>query len=411
MNKLRKCILFIGGGIETTPGVKYAKSIGLKVIVSDLNPLAPCMEFADYKIIQDIYDIEQSYKSAKKIHDTIQKIDGVICMASDVPLTVSYIASKLALPGIPVNSAKIVSDKVLMKSVFNEHKLPVPMFDEIFSIEDLRKKLNSYQFPIVIKPVDSRGARGVQKINKIADIDQAFKIAKSYSPTNRVMIEEYLEGPQISTESLVVKKKVHTIGFSDRNYEFLEKYSPYIIENGGDLPSFLNIESQNSIKDTLSKTATALGIENGVIKGDMVFSSGKPYIIEVAARLSGGYFCSHEIPLNTGVDFVAQAIKIALGEEISSDDLRIKSNTGVSQRYFFPKPGKILNISVPDWVYRNPHVCLFELRCKVGDIVSNITHHPSRAGLVICSGKNNKDARQLAKEVVDSVKIETKIET
>ena len=73
--------------------------------------------------------------------------------------------------------------------------------------------------------------------------------------------------------------------------------------------------------------------------------------------------------------------------------------------------GRIINISVPDWVYRNPHVYLFELRCKVGYIVPNITHHPLRAGLTICSGKINKDARQLAKEVVDSVKIETKIDT
>ncbi len=88
-----------------------------------------------------------------------------------------------------------------------------------------------------------------------------------------------------------------------------------MIENGGDLPSYLSTSDQSLIIDTVESTAAALNIKNGVIKGDMVLSNGKPYIIEVAARLSGGYFCSHEIPHSTGVDFVGNAIRLALGEE------------------------------------------------------------------------------------------------
>ena len=163
------------------------------------------------------------------------------------------------------------------------------------------------KLPLIIKPVDSRGARGVLRLNRETDLQWAFDTALSYSPTNRVMIERYLDGPQISTEALVIDGQVYTLGVSDRNYEFLEKYSPHVIENGGCLPSNLPPKDLDKVICVFEKTAGALGIENGVIKGDMVLHGGEPFIIEVAARLSGGYFVL-EIPLNTGVDFVAAAI-------------------------------------------------------------------------------------------------------
>ena len=331
-----KTILFVGGGIETLPGVKLAKSMNLHVVVSDINPDAPCMSVADDFLIADTYNEQDTLAVAKKFHNTQRSIDGVMCMASDIPLTVALVASELKLPGISVASAKIVSDKVLMKDCFKNFKLPIPKYQEVRNYFDLQDNIKHFNFPLVIKPVDSRGARGVLKLTSDINLEWAYSTSKAHSPTGRVMFEEYMSGPQVSTESLVVDGDVFTIGFSDRNYEFLEKYAPNMIENGGDLPSYLTKDEQLLIRDTVEKTAKALNIKNGVIKGDMVLSNGKPCIIEVAARLSGGYFCSHEIPLNTGVDFVGNAIKLTLGEDISKYELIPKLNNAVSQRYFFP---------------------------------------------------------------------------
>lgn len=261
--------------------------------------------------------------------------------------------------------------------------------------------------PIVLKPVDSRGARGVLKIDSDKNLNSLYLISKSYSPKGIVIVEEYLSGPQLSTESLIVDERVFTVGFSDRNYEFLEKFSPYIIENGGDLPSLLPKFDQDQIKETVEKTANALGIKNGVIKGDMVLSNGKPYIIEVAARLSGGYFCSHEIPLNTGVDFVGNAIKLALGITIDINELTPKTNNAVSQRYIFPIPGKVIKIKIPDWVKEDKRVSMCEIRVKVGDIIPKAIHHPARAGVVICCETSNDKAKFLAERVVNEIIIET----
>ena len=112
-----------------------------------------------------------------------------------------------------------------------------------------------------------------------------------------------------------------TPGFSDRNYEYLERYAPFFIENGGDLPSHLPPEIQEKVRDVVARAAAALGVTNGTVKGDIVVHKGEPYVIELAARLSGGFFCTREIPLNTGVDFIGAAIKLALGEPVTPEEL------------------------------------------------------------------------------------------
>jgi biotin carboxylase len=403
----QKTILFVGGGIETLPGLDLAKSMGLYVVVSDINSQAPCMLVADACLIADTYNEKDTLSAAKKFHDTQRNIDGVICLASDIPLTVATVAAGLNLPGIPISSAKIVSDKILMKDCFKEFGLPIPKYQEIYSAKELKVSTKLFGFPLVVKPVDSRGARGVLKVTKDIDIEWAYASSKSFSPSGRVMIEEYMQGPQISTESLVVNGNVFTIGFSDRNYEFLEKYAPNMIENGGDLPSHLKKSEQSLICHSVERTAKALNIYNGVIKGDMVLSNGNPYIIEVAARLSGGYFCSHEIPLNTGVDFVGNAIKIALGEEVKKSELEVNSNNAISQRYFFPKPGRVVKIEIPEWIKLKTTVIMCEIRVKVGDIIPKATQHPARAGVVICTGNDLEEAKQLVKKVINEVLIET----
>ena len=117
-------------------------------------------------------------------------------------------------------------------------------------------------------------------------------------------------------ESIVIDGVCHTPGFSDRNYEYLERYAPFFIENGGDLPSHLPANIQDKVKELVGRAASALGVTDGTVKGDIVVHRGEPYVIELAARLSGGFFCTREIPLNTGVDFIGAAIKLAFGETI-----------------------------------------------------------------------------------------------
>ena len=127
-----------------------------------------------------------------------------------------------------------------------------------------------------------------------------------------------------------------TPGFSDRNYEYLERYAPFFIENGGDLPSHLPEVIQAKVRDLVARAASAMGITDGTVKGDVVVHDGEPYMIELAARLSGEFFCTREIPLNTGVDFIGAAIKVALGEPVNEADLAPKISSPWSSVMPFP---------------------------------------------------------------------------
>jgi biotin carboxylase len=406
-----RSILFIGGGIETLPGVRIAKSMGLHVVVSDADINAVCMAEADASLVASTYNIKESVSVARQYHHEVRPLSGVICLGTDVPLTVATIADELRLPGIPVLSARLVTDKLAMKDHLVADGVPMPWYMPVENIEILKRIVLEKGYSLVIKPVDSRGARGVLKLSSSIDLDWAFSVAQSYSPTNRVMIEEFLDGPQISTESLIVDGQVYTVGFSDRNYEFLERYAPHIIENGGDLPSFLEESAQQSIRNIVVMAVKSLGVKNGVIKGDMVLSEGKPYAIEVALRLSGGYFCTDEIPLNTGIDFVGKAILLALGDEVDVCDLEPKFNHMVCQRYMFPEPGNVNGVFIPDWINEDPNIVLFEVRVKPGDIVPKAEHHPARAGVVIATGIDRDDAKKRAERAIEDTIISTSLES
>ena len=403
---MNKTLLIISGGSEAIPGIQKAKEMGLYVVVSDGNKNAPGFEFADDRIIASTYDIELTVKKSKD-YNNLRKIDGVMCMASDVPLTVASVAKELSIPGITIESAMLSSDKIAMKDKFFSDNVLIPKYKELFNIEDLKSIISNWKFPLIIKPVDSRGARGVARLDNNTNIDWAWSFAKENSPTGRVMVEEYLEGPQVSTESLVINGNCFTIGFSDRNYELLDEYFPFVIENGGDLPSFLSEEIQSKIKILVSEAAKSIGVKNGVVKGDIVVSKGKPYIIEIATRLSGGYFCSHEIPLNTGVDFLSNAIKISLGESIDLSELTVKNNTCVSQRYLFPKAGKtIKKINGINKIKKMNFVKFFDIRIEEGSVIPETTSHPSRAGLIIVTGTSRLNAISNAELAVKSIEFE-----
>jgi biotin carboxylase len=239
------------------------------------------------------------------------------------------------------------------------------------------------------------------------DVEWACRRALRESPSGRAIVERFLEGPQISTESLVIDGTVHTIGLADRNYEHLERFAPYVIENGGELPSRLHADAQSSVRELVRRTATALGIRAGVVKGDIVLCDGTPSVIEVALRLSGGYLCTHNIPLSTGVDFVAAAIQIALGEEPKTEDLRPTRSSGVAQRWLFPDPGRVCRVTGADAVAARPEIALCEVRVRAGDLIRPVSDHTSRAGVVIATGATREHAVERAQHGVTAIDVHT----
>jgi biotin carboxylase len=402
-----KTLLIVSGGIEAADAAKRAKEMGHMVVVSDIDPNAPGFAFADSCLIADVYGPEETAAAAERYNRKIRKIDGVLCVAADAPITAAKVAERLGLPGLPVHVAELACDKLAMKKCFRAAGVAVPWFQEVATPQELQRIAVERGRDLVIKPVDSRGSRGVQRVALVADLAKAFMLAQSYSPTQRVMVEQYLDGPQVSTESLVTGGQCFTPGFSDRNYEFLERYAPFFIENGGDLPSHLQEETQAKVRDLVARAASAMGVREGTVKGDIVVHGGEPYMIELAARLSGGFFCTREIPLNTGVDFIGAAIRIALGEKVAEEDVTPKHFTPVIQRYAFPKPGTVRTIHGAEEARRVAGIAELVVTARPGDVIPPAGDKRPSGAMVLATGKSRDAALKAANDALGLIRIET----
>jgi len=260
---------------------------------------------------------------------------------------------------------------------------------------------------MVLKPIDSRGARGVFLIKKYyKNLKPLFLRSLKESKKKKLLLEEFISGQQLSTETVIVNKKAYTVGISDRNYDKLEILSPNIIENGSDLPSKFCEKYKNKINLLMTKIASKLKITNGTLKGDLVIKNNEIFVIEVAGRLSGGYFSSYMIPESNGINLIKIAIQIALGESIKKIDLKVKKKLYVTQRYFFPKKnGRVKKIVIPNWIKKKISVVFFDINIKPGFVIKKIRNHTDRVGQIIVKSNSKKKSIELANKICSEVKI------
>ncbi len=335
-------------------------------------------------------------------------IHGVMTIANDVPYTVSYTASELGLPSISNESAKIASDKILMKKLFIETNIPCPTYYEISKFEEFKQIIESNnKQKFVIKPNDGRGARGVLIIDEEIDLNWAYQESTSWGESGKLILEEYVEGKQYSTESFITDGQCFTPAIAERNYSRLNEFKPYIIEDGGDIPPDLDESQLQKIDRLILDSASAIGIEEGIIKGDIVIDDdGNIKIIEIAARLSGGWFATHQVPIASGVNLVEIVMRHSLSLPINKSDLMPNLNKATSIRYWFPNEGLIKEISGINALKETPGLIKYGFFRGKGEIQPPIKMHPDRFGYVIVSGKDREEAEHLCQMALDSITIE-----
>jgi len=402
-----KTVLVISAGAEAVPGIRRARQLGYRVVAADRDPRAPGMRIADDAIIASTYDADGMVAAARGYVATVQPIDGVLSIAADVPLTVAAVANALGLPGPSMRTARLASDKLAMKECLAAAGIPVPWFAPVASTSALHAIVAARGLPLVIKPVDSRGARGVIRLTPAIDLRWAFDEAMRWSPTRRVLVEEYVEGRQFSTESVLYDGQAWTPGLAERNYEFLERFAPHMIENGGQQPPSIAPADAAALAGVAEAAGRALGLERGIAKGDLVLTPSGPCVIEMAMRLSGGWFSTDQIPLATGVDLIAAALRLAVGEGVDPARLVPVRQRGVAIRYFFPPPGRVVAIRSVLWSRAALWVHRLGLFVRVGDEVAPPTNHTLRAGFVITSAPTVDAAVERAERVVRRVQIVT----
>lgn len=411
-----KTVICLGGGTEALPIIRKVKELGHRAVVVDGNPNALGFSAIDSRAGDDAvcascYDAEDVLLAGEMDPGSGEyagPFDAVLCAACDAPLVAAEVAQKFGLPGLSVEAARLGCDKLAQKEALRAAHLPVPGFSTIDKgVWDIPKGA-------VVKPVDSRGARGVARFLPGIPLQSIVDAAMDASPTHRIMAEEWLDGPQLSTESIVQDGKVLFTGIGTRNYDRLDEFVPYCIEDGFDSWRILEADSipapelLRQVDEVIAAACRALGWYQqggGTVKGDLVIYNGKVYVIELAARLSGGFFATHGHPLAYGVDFVGAAIRLALGERLDPAEFKAEHKQFVCQRYVFPEPDDIGKTVVSCYGRLPPDEVIFATwNIKRGDVIQPVTSHPNRWGQAICVGATPAEARERACHAVAEMK-------
>jgi biotin carboxylase len=317
---------------------------------------------------------------------------------------VSAVGEALGVRHIPLSVAELCVHKLHMKEKLSGAGVNVPAFARVTSLDELRAFIARVGFPVVIKPVDNSGARGVQRLTQVTDIAAAFDYAKGFAYSGEVIAEKFISGLQISTEGLFHDGVFHCTGFADRNYTRLDDSKPFMVEDGGDIPTVLNGADKKKVEAEFEKAARGLGIDWGPAKGDMIFGDdGKPYVVEIAARLSGGNFCYDKVPWSTGVDIVEILVDMAVENPIDPARFVPTRNLATSQRYFFPAGGTIKQIDGVSVAQTAPHIRKVDIWAGPGQAISAAENHPSRVGYVIACAPTREEAVTAAEAAVARV--------
>ena len=396
----KKTVMIIGGGMMQTPAIRIAKRMGLRVAVIDYDPDSAGMRLADVPMAVSTRDLVKSVEAAVSLRND-GGLDGVITVGTDASMTVAAVANALGLPGIPLEVAEAATNKSKMRRTFKEKGVPCPDFREVGSRADAFKAAGEIGFPAVIKPCDNMGSRGVTKVEKIEEVDGAYRRALLNSSGGEVLYEEFLEGEELSIDSLVFDNRVHFTGIADRIIE----HPPYFVEMGHTLPSKTSRETQDEACQVMEMGIRALGIDLGAAKGDIKITPGGAKIVELAARLSGGFMSAYTFPLATGVNLIQGAIELALGARPS--DLTPRFNRVSAERAIIPPPGKVVSMRGVEEAKRLKGVAEVIILTEVGDTLQEVTSNLGKAGNIITVADTREKAVKIAEEAMNLIRIET----
>lgn len=336
-----KKLAIIGASYLQLPLVQRAKEMGLYTICFAWAEGAVCKDIADKFYTISIVEKEQILAICQQ-----ELIDGICTIASDTAApTVAYVAEQMGLVGNSYESALRANDKYLMRNTFMEAGILCPLYQMVKSVDE---ELNdAFTYPLIIKPTDRSGSLGVTKVSDYISRKYALQAALDYSFKHEAIVEEYIEGREISVEFISYNDVHYPLQITDK----VTTGAPHFVELEHHQPADLTEAQYDEIYDLTNRALTALGVTNGASHSEYrITKDGKIYVMEIGARMGGDFIGSDLVQLSTGYDFLRGVIEVALGEftppvrTISkySGVYFLCSETGYLDLYFQQPPSDIV---------------------------------------------------------------------
>ncbi len=388
---MTKTVFILGAGGMQVPAIRAARERGFRVVVADGSDRAVGIPLADEFRHVDLRDTDGLLAAATELAER-DGLAGVFTAGTDFSQAVSYLAERLGLPSVPLQAARNASDKALMREALKRAGVGCPDFAVVADAEGGRAAAARIDYPLVVKPVDNMGARGCALARDASSLDEALADALSHSRSGRAVVEEYMDGPEFSIDALVWNGRIVVCGVADRHVTF----APYFVEMGHTMPTDRGADEVAEVLRVFKAGVRALGIENGVAKGDMKLTRDGAKVGEIAARLSGGFMSGWTYPYSTGVDLTGAALDLATG--LHPDGLSPRWHATSAERAWISIPGRIRSVVGLVEAETVPYVKNVFPRSKEGDVVVFPSNNVEKCGNVI----SQAPTRSLAVEAAES---------
>jgi len=397
----KKGVMILGAGVMQVPMIKKAKEMGLVAIATDMNPEAVGFEHADLGVAIDIKDAAAHAGWALQNKEKYN-ISGVVAGA-DVAITAACVADALGLPGIPVEVAERSNNKSLMKERWLRDGIATPWAEEVSTLQEAMSAVRKTGLPCMVKAIDNAASRGSRRIDSISELEEALNDAKAHSTTGTALIEEFVEGPEQSVELIVWKGRHYRFGIVDRHFGF----GRFPIETGHTNPSALAAGVQESLYRVVEEAAASLGIEFGPYKADTILTKKGPMVLELPARLSGGFHSQYTTPLATGLEPQKMALALATGLEVKDEYHTVTKNRVTLCSAVFPAPGVVTLIRGVDAAKALPGVDEVLVMVEEGEVIPEYRNCGHRVCYIIASGKDAAEAGMNWQRAANTVRINT----
>ncbi|MBR2460749.1 MAG: ATP-grasp domain-containing protein [Clostridia bacterium] len=361
--------------------------MGLTVAVADYDPGAVGIPYADCYYNVSTVDEAGICAAAEDFQS-----DGIITLATDMPMrSVGYTCQKLGLCGIDYETALRATDKGEMIKAFCRAGLACPKYylPEVGeNAAELRGKLD---YPLVCKPTDNSGSRGVVLVQSEDELDAAMRHSTENSRSHRVILEEYLVGSEISVEIAVWDGEASVLAVTDKQ----TTGAPQFVEIGHSQPSRHPSETVEKIKKLAIDAVKAVGIDMGTAHVEIMVTEHGPVLIELGARMGGDCITTHLVPYSCGIDMIKANIDIALGNR---PNVSATHSRGAAIRFVMPPNGIISEISGVHEAECVSGVRAVEIMKQVGDIAHGVENSSDRLGFVIAQADTADEALSICQK-------------
>lgn len=388
-------LLIVGAGPNQVRILQKAAEMGLWVCALDGDPGAHGFAHASAHEVDDIRDPDAVHSAA-----CAHQVDGIYPAAELSVEAVAIACERLNLPGIPPDVAARVRDKSLMRDRLTESRYPNPAYQRVETPEDAVSASESIGFPVVVKPVDGNSSKGVRRVDAVSEVAAATEFALSVSQRGAAIVEACLDGDEYCVDGLMFNGEYYPGGITGKEVSS----APFCYDEAIFMPGSPDGDLCDEIQACAEDALAAIGFTTGTTHVEIMVTARGPQVIEIAGRPGGGRIPTDLIPIAYGTDFVADSIRVALGERPRGTRTRAR---GAALRWIPAQAGTVARVEGEDSIAKMPGVLEVVLSVRAGDSLDSIVDCVTRdrVGYVLTEGDTGAQALERARDACAHCKV------